>query len=88
MFEEGSWVVVSVNNRKFKGYIFEKGVYKSVVNVFVPAINDFSPHYYHNDYISPLPLETFDNEKELYLEASLLLACEDTFNHYRGLANE
>lgn len=78
-FREGDWILVDLGNRKFKGYIFEKGVYKSVVNVFVPKANIYSPHCYHNDQITLLPLDTFENEKELYVDGALLLGCKNTF---------
>jgi hypothetical protein len=32
-----------------------------------------------NDQIIPLPLDTFENEKEMYIDASLMLGCRETF---------
>lgn len=90
-FKYGQWVVVDLetkSGKKHKGYIIDPGVYQCWVMVWIPEANTWNKHRYPNEFINALPLETFDNEKELYLEASLLLACEDTFNHYRGLANE
>jgi hypothetical protein len=75
----GDWVVIEAYNRKYKGYVLEKSVYRSIVNVWVHGAKTFSPMTYMSDQIIPLPLDTFSNEKEMYIDASLLLGCRDTF---------
>jgi hypothetical protein len=76
----GDWVVIEAYNRKYKGYILEKSVYRSLVNVWVHGAKTFSPMTYMNDQIIPLPLDTFTNSSEMMIDASLLLKCEKMFN--------
>jgi hypothetical protein len=71
--------MIEAYNRKYKGYVLEKSVYRSIVNVWVHGARTFSPMTYMNDQIIPLPLDTFENYTELYIDAALLLGCKDTF---------
>jgi hypothetical protein len=76
----GDWVLIEAQKEKYKGYILEKSVYRSLVNVWVHGAKTFSPMTYMNDQIIPLPLDTFTNSSEMMIDASLLLKCEKMFN--------
>lgn len=75
----GDWVVIEAYNKKYKGYVLERSVYRSLVNVWVHGAKTFSPMTYMNDQIIPLPLDTFENSSEMIIDAALLLGCKDTF---------
>jgi hypothetical protein len=75
----GDWVIVSYNDRKYKGYVLQRNPNVTRVNIYVPELKDFSPHVYFNSVVKVLPLDTFENSNEMYIDAALLLGCRDTF---------
>ena len=75
----GDWVMVNVKGLKYKGYVLYRTSYETRVDIYVSDLKDFSPHVYPNDQIILLPLDTFANEKEMYIDAALLLGCRETF---------
>lgn len=81
-FKSGQWIMVDLeqrNGKLHKGYIVDPGVYQCWVMVWIPEANTWNRHRYPNEFIHALPMDTFENEKELYIDAALLLRDKNTF---------